>query len=41
VIARTIQDAVEMGGVDAPPVIDPALAVAFPRELWSSDMHQH
>jgi pyruvyltransferase len=41
VIARTIQDAVEMGGVDAPPVIDPALAVAFPRERWSSDMHQH
>lgn len=35
--ARTVQDAIRMGGVDAPPEIDTALAAAFPLDLWGAD----
>ncbi|MDO5500605.1 MAG: polysaccharide pyruvyl transferase family protein [Propionibacteriaceae bacterium] len=35
-IARDARDALELGGVDAAPVLDPNLVATFPHDLWRS-----
>lgn len=36
-IARSAPEALELGGVDAAPTLDPALAATFPYDLWNSE----